>query len=157
MSGMFIAAFEKNRGEIEQTIIELEVLGYSTQEISIITRVSEDTIEATNPEEFSNFPVLGGVIISGPIAAILEFTTFADATPIQIVAEEENMKLILTDLLENLGIPEINARYFSQVALSGGLIVAVPEKDEPDIGELFWSHGAQKITLLENTNTPLKG
>lgn len=155
---MFIAVFNKKES-VDKIFAELEIMGYQTEEISVIAKL--DPNEVTNTINTQNDDLtsgeissMEGILISGPLVVILSLSPFAD--PVIALTKEGDTEEFLKELLINLGIPYANAEYFSQIAGSGGIILIVPEY-EPKIQEILRLHGAQNITVVENVTNQLKG
>ena len=170
MSALLIAAFP-SREDADAAIIELEDAGYTTEDISVITK---ETAKATTADTLTEkvgegaasgattggliggiagllagagvFPALAGLLIGGPIAAALGLGGVAAATVSGVVTGAVAGGLI--GALTTLGVSKEDAEYYSEMVEKNGYLVAVPVDriESVDARAILDDNGATRIS-----------
>ncbi|MBU6389243.1 DUF1269 domain-containing protein [Patescibacteria group bacterium] len=166
MAQMLIAAFPTH-ASADSAVHELEALGYTPADLSIITQNTHTEVHQStdeNPPEGAIsgavaggavgglagllasagiVPALAGMLIGGPIAAALAATAISGAATGALAGG-------LIGAFVQLGVPEENARYYDTIVRAGGAVLVVPihNGDEAEVRTVLNSHEAQQINTL---------
>jgi uncharacterized membrane protein len=171
MAQMVMGAFD-SREHADMAIDQLEELGYTTKDISVITKDNKVAETKSLGHEMADgavsgaatgtaiggvagllagvgiFPALAGLLIGGPIAVALGATGVVAATVSGAVTGAVAGGLI--GALVNLGVPEESAKYYDTTINEGGVVVAVPARDG-DVSEakmVLEEHHAMQVTTV---------
>ncbi len=166
-----------DRANAEEAINHLEEDGYNPKNISIVMKDSGERTELENNTGANVaggalsgattgavvggiagllagtvMPVLGGLLIAGPIGAALGFTGAA-ATTVSGAATGAVAGGLLGALM-GLGVPEETARVYEDRVNEGGILIAVPAnedrvEDVKDILEEFDAEDVQVVSTKE--------
>ena len=161
MARMLLTAFH-DKDQANMAIDELEKLGYTAHDLSIITRENRgeaaDALHHPATEGAASgaatgtvvgglagllagagvIPALAGLLIGGPIALALGATGIAATTISGAVTGALAGGLI--GALTGLGLSEDEARRYDETLTKGGLVLGVPIRDE---------HAAEARKILE--------
>jgi uncharacterized membrane protein len=179
MAHLILAAFHNSR-HADQAVRDLESLGYNPKEISFIGKegasyVAPDDSPANRVVEGASsgavaggaiggiagllagagvFPALAGLLIGGPIAALLGLTGAAATAVSGAVTGAVAGGLIGS--LVGLGVPEETARYYEETVNEGGVVLAIPARpaQREEVSNLLESHHAEEVTYLDTSNSP---
>lgn len=171
MANILLAAFS-SKEDADRAVDELESSGYRTTDISIISQernrrvrtATDDLVEEGAASGAATggviggvagllagagvFPALAGLLIGGPIVAVLGATGVIATTVSGAVTGAVAGGLI--GALASIGIPEDAARYYDVTVTRGGVILAVPirEGDKVEPRSILEAHRAEHIREL---------
>lgn len=175
MNKTVLAIFD-TRENVEEVINELEEKGYNPKEMSLMMKnkeAAEYVADSTGADVASKavggattgvilgglagllastvLPGLGGFFIGGPIGVALGLTGAA-ATTVSGAATGAVAGGILGALTSMFDIPEEDARIYETSINNGGILVAVPARDEEgtEVREIMNAHGADKVRVVTN-------
>lgn len=166
----------EDRKSAEDAVEELKSNGYDAKDISIIMRDEKDSEVVTTDTGESvadgaatgavtggvigglagllvgigaiTIPGIGAILIGGPLAALLGLTGVAATT----VSGAATGALAggLVGALIGLGVPEEDARVYEESVKSGGILLAVPTRDDAstDAKSILQDHGAGSIRTV---------
>lgn len=182
MNKMLFAAFQ-NRDDAHRAVEELSNHGFTTDELSVITKEYRDMPAASAAGATASglvggattggmiggiagllagagiFPVLAGLLIGGPIAAALGLTGIAAATVSGAVTGAAVGGLV--GALMGLGFSRSEAEYYTETIEQGGLLLAisVDEANQTEALHVLKANHAQQIKEMGiDTNlSPLSG
>lgn len=169
-----MAAFA-NRSTADQAVNELENAGFITKDLSVITKentAAVNDLAANGPAEGAAagaatgtavggiagllagagvIPAIAGLLIGGPIAALLGATGVAATTISGAVTGAVAGGLL--GALTNLGIPEESARYYETTVNEGGIVIAIPvsQENEAKARSILAAHGADRLSEIQTS------
>ncbi len=169
---MILGSFA-NRSDADAALIDLEQQGFDSDDISVITRENKARVTREGVADqaagegvasgaatggiiggiagllagVGAIPLLGGLLIGGPIAAALGLTGAAATTLSGAITGALAGGLV--GGLVDLGVPEPVARRYESTVREGGIIVGVPVPDasdaENEVRDTFRDYGATDI------------
>lgn len=162
---MIIAAFAEDDAATNGIIEDLKNEGYEFEDISIIKKIGlRDILENIEETDLNNqpcipeeslakiisesgaFPTLGGILISGPVASFLDLSGLQKIINQPDGSPENDLAYILHEL----GATPRNARFYTQIVNTGGILLAIPERPQSDVRAILASHGGQRINILKS-------
>lgn len=167
MANTIIAVFKTSK-QASGAVRDLELQGYTPKDISIISGTNDKV--ATSIEESVEsgvatgsvigglagllagagiLPALGGLLIGGPIAAVLGATGVVASVVSGAVTGAAAGGLI--GALVKLGLSQEDAAYYSERVQSGGYIIAVPtlSSSKKTAKEILAIHEAERVNEIE--------
>jgi uncharacterized membrane protein len=171
MEKMIFAAFS-DHGHADSAVHELHSLGYSPQDISIITKENRETEGSKIGEHTASgavsgaatggviggiagllagagiFPALAGILIGGPLAVALGLTGMAASTLSGVFTGALAGGLI--GALTGIGVSNDDAHYYNETVTKGGVLIAVPlnDNDESSVQSILSEYGAQQVRVV---------
>lgn len=173
MSKLVLGIFQ-NREEAEDAVDELEDKGFAPKDISIVMRDERGEVQETPGSTVAEgtaagvatggalgalaglligvgalaVPGIGGLLVGGPLAAALGLTGAAATTVSGAVTGALAGGLL--GALTGLGVPEEEARVYEEEIREGGVLLAIPVREENDdtARKILSDVGADKIRTI---------